>query len=36
MIVLRGDDLLNARPETHAGYFGPGLVVSIVLQGQWE
>jgi outer membrane receptor protein involved in Fe transport len=36
MIVLRGDDLLNARPETHAGYFGPGLVVSVVLQGQWE
>jgi outer membrane receptor protein involved in Fe transport len=36
MIVLRGDDLLNSRPETHAGYFGPGLVISLVLQGQWE
>jgi outer membrane receptor protein involved in Fe transport len=36
LLVLRGDDLLNARPETHAGYFGPGLVVSLVLQGRWE
>ncbi len=36
LLVLRGDDLLNLRPQTHAGYFGPGTVVTLVLQGQWE
>ncbi|HEY5950168.1 MAG TPA: TonB-dependent receptor plug domain-containing protein [Kofleriaceae bacterium] len=36
LVVLRADDLLNVRPETHANYFGPGLVVTLVLQGQWE
>jgi outer membrane receptor protein involved in Fe transport len=36
LIVLRGEDLTNVRPQTHAGYFGPGAVVSLVLQGQWE
>lgn len=36
LIVLRADDLLNARPQTHLGYYGPGTVVSLVLQGQWE
>ena len=36
LVVLRGEDLLNSRPQTHAGYYGPGLVVTLVLQGQWE
>jgi outer membrane cobalamin receptor len=36
LIALRADDVLNRRPETRANYFGPGLVVSLVLQGQWE
>ena len=36
LLVLRGDDLLDSRPETHSGYFGPGIVVSLVLQGQWQ
>jgi outer membrane receptor protein involved in Fe transport len=36
LVVLRGDDLLNKRPETRQNYFGAGLVVSLVLQGQWE
>jgi outer membrane cobalamin receptor len=34
--VLRVEDLLNARPETRAGYFTPGRVVTFVLQGQWQ
>ena len=36
LLALRADDLLNARPETRDGYFGTGLVVSLVLQGQFE
>jgi len=36
LLVLRGDDLLDARPQTHLGYFGPGRVVLLVLQGDWE
>ncbi|HEY5927873.1 MAG TPA: TonB-dependent receptor plug domain-containing protein, partial [Kofleriaceae bacterium] len=36
LVVLRGDDLLNRRPETRQNFFGPGLVISLVLQGQWE
>jgi outer membrane receptor protein involved in Fe transport len=36
LIVLRADDILNERPQTHRGYYGPGTVVSLVLQGQWE
>ncbi|HUS29831.1 MAG TPA: TonB-dependent receptor [Kofleriaceae bacterium] len=36
LAVLRVDDLLDVRPETHLGYFGPGRVVMLVLQGQWE
>jgi outer membrane receptor protein involved in Fe transport len=36
LAVLRADDLLDARPQTHLGYFGPGRVVMLVLQGQWE
>jgi outer membrane receptor protein involved in Fe transport len=34
--VLRVDDLLDARPETRAGYHTAGRVVSIVVQGTWE
>ncbi len=36
MAVLRIDDLLDERPETRSGYFAPGRVVMLVLQGQWE
>jgi hypothetical protein len=36
LVVLRGEDLLNQRPQTRLNYFGAGLVVSLVLQGQWE
>jgi outer membrane receptor protein involved in Fe transport len=36
LIVLRADDLTNARPQTHLGYYGPGTVITVVLQGQWE
>jgi hypothetical protein len=36
LVVLRADDLLNQRPQTRNNYFGPGLVVTLVLQGQWE
>jgi len=36
LIVLRGDDLLNSAPQTRANFYGPGLVISLVLQGQWE
>jgi outer membrane receptor protein involved in Fe transport len=34
--VLRIDDLLDARPETRAGYHTAGRVVSVVVQGTWE
>jgi outer membrane cobalamin receptor len=34
--VLRVDDLLNARPETRAGYHTAGRVISLVMQGTWE
>jgi outer membrane cobalamin receptor len=34
--VLRLDDLLDARPETRAGYHTAGRVVSLVVQGTWE
>ena len=34
--VLRIDDLLDARPETRAGYHTAGRVVSLVVQGTWE
>jgi outer membrane receptor protein involved in Fe transport len=34
--VLRVDDLLDARPETRAGYHTAGRVVSIVVQGTWQ
>ena len=34
--VLRVDDLLDARPETRAGYHTAGRVVSLVVQGTWE
>jgi outer membrane receptor protein involved in Fe transport len=36
LVVLRGDDLLDRRPETRQNYFGSGLVISLVLQGQFE
>ncbi len=36
LAVLRVEDLLNERPETRAGYFTAGRVVTVVLQGQWE
>jgi outer membrane receptor protein involved in Fe transport len=36
MAVLRADDLFDVRPETHANTFGPGRVVTLILQGQWE
>ena len=36
LAVLRVDDLLNERPETRAGYYAPGRVVMLVLQGQWQ
>jgi len=35
LAVLRVDDLLDARPETRAGYHTAGRVVSVVLQGTW-
>ncbi|HEY0189492.1 MAG TPA: TonB-dependent receptor [Kofleriaceae bacterium] len=35
-ITLRCDDLLDAQPETRAGYHTAGRVVSTVLQGTWE
>ena len=36
LAVLRVDDLLNARPETRAGYHTAGRVISVVMQGTWE
>jgi len=36
LVVLRADDLFNVRPETHLNTFGPGRVISLILQGQWE
>lgn len=36
MAVLRVEDLLDERPETRAGYFAPGRVITFVLQGQWR
>jgi outer membrane receptor for ferrienterochelin and colicin len=36
LAVLRGTDLLNARPLIRPGVYGPGPVVSLVLQGTWE
>ncbi len=36
LAVLRVDDLLDARPETRAGYHAAGRVVSLVLQGTWR
>ncbi len=36
LAVLRVEDLLNERPETRAGYFSPGRVITFVLQGQWQ
>jgi hypothetical protein len=36
LAVLRVDDLLDARPQTRDGYYLPGRVISVVLQGAWE
>lgn len=36
LAVLRVDDLLDRRPQTRDGYYLPGRVVSIVLQGAWQ
>jgi outer membrane receptor protein involved in Fe transport len=36
LAVIRGEDLGNARPLIRPGVYGPGRVVSVVLQGTWE
>jgi len=36
LAVLKCDDLLNAAPETRAGYHTVGRVISLVLQGSWQ
>jgi outer membrane receptor protein involved in Fe transport len=33
---LRVDDLFDKRPETRSGYFAPGRVVMLIVQGQWQ
>jgi outer membrane receptor protein involved in Fe transport len=34
--VLRIDDLTNVRPETRAGYYTAGRVISLIVQATWE
>ena len=40
LAVLRGDDLLDARPETNsignAIYHAPGRTITLIVQGQWD
>lgn len=36
MLVLRGADLTNTRPETRPGVFGPGRTVFAVFQASWD
>jgi outer membrane receptor protein involved in Fe transport len=36
LVVFRGTDVLGARPLIRPGVYGPGAVVSLVLQGTWE
>ena len=36
LAVFRVDDALDEAPETRAGYFLPGRVFSLVLQGAWQ
>ncbi|MBP9205532.1 MAG: TonB-dependent receptor [Kofleriaceae bacterium] len=36
LVVLRADDLLDARPETRAGYHLPGRTVTALVQGTWD
>lgn len=36
LAVLRVEDALDERPETRAGYFTAGRVITLVLQGQWQ
>lgn len=36
LAVLRVDDLLDVRPQSRTGYYLPGRVISVVLQGAWK
>jgi outer membrane receptor protein involved in Fe transport len=36
LAVLRVDDLLDVRPQSRSGYYLPGRVISVVLQGAWK
>ncbi|HEY4055643.1 MAG TPA: TonB-dependent receptor plug domain-containing protein [Kofleriaceae bacterium] len=36
LVVLRGDDLLDAAPRMRDGIRSPGRVISLVLQGAWQ
>lgn len=36
LLVLRGDDLLDARPEDPPGVPGPGRTLSLVVQSRWD
>jgi outer membrane receptor protein involved in Fe transport len=36
LAVLRVEDALDERPETRAGYFTAGRVITLILQGQWQ
>lgn len=36
LAVVRVDDLLDERPQTRTGYYLPGRVISLVLQGAWQ
>ena len=36
MVVVRGDDLLDDRPETRPRVFGPGRTVTAIFQGTWD
>jgi outer membrane receptor protein involved in Fe transport len=36
LAVLRVDDLTNERPETRSGYFAPGRLFLVSVQGQWQ
>lgn len=36
LVLLRIEDVLDERPETRAGYFTPGRVITVVFQGQWQ
>lgn len=36
LLVLRGDDLTDVRPETRPKVHGPGRTISLILQGSWD